>query len=497
MGEQLTLSCSTHTFAAVLFGVLGLGSWITVNGMFQELPLIAPTAPEKYGLFSWINLAIAASNVFPLAYLALVARLSSGSRRWADAFASALLLGVLGAGACVALAFGWRASRGGVSWALILLAFLSGGVDCTTSVLFFPLAVRFPSSCTSALFVGECVTGLFAATLAIAQAPTGIKPNRDPEDTIDSLHFSIGSYFGILGGVMLCAAAASIAIFVVERRVVSRAKQRGAPVRLVEEREAEAEERISAAAAAGGEGRVRRTFTSCVASVLPPSASRDAAVTLLFSQFALAFVENGIYVTLLPRSLKLYPASTSLISVTMKVGFGGAGLAAIFALFLSTQRRRTRWLRERVSPPALRVGAIVIVAIGALWIVVTAAAPVAPGSLAFGVCTVIVAVLCKWFLSFYKTLLFLNSHPDTAELLEEEAGEREGKGGGNAIMMDAAADAEGGGVVGADAGRNEGAAGASLPEYDIFRWGGAGIQAGSACGALLFFVLAEICHAFH
>jgi hypothetical protein len=34
------------------FVVLGLGAWITVNGVYQELPIIAQTAPEGYDIFS-------------------------------------------------------------------------------------------------------------------------------------------------------------------------------------------------------------------------------------------------------------------------------------------------------------------------------------------------------------------------------------------------------------------------------------------------------------
>ena len=34
------------------FVILGLGAWMTVNGVYQELPIISQTAPEGYDIFS-------------------------------------------------------------------------------------------------------------------------------------------------------------------------------------------------------------------------------------------------------------------------------------------------------------------------------------------------------------------------------------------------------------------------------------------------------------
>jgi hypothetical protein len=41
-----------HPEIAAAFVVLGLGAWVTVNGVYQELPIIAETAPEGYDVFS-------------------------------------------------------------------------------------------------------------------------------------------------------------------------------------------------------------------------------------------------------------------------------------------------------------------------------------------------------------------------------------------------------------------------------------------------------------
>jgi hypothetical protein len=492
---QLQVGGAALVGTLVLFAVLGLGSWITVNGVFQELPLLAHTAPEGVGIFAYAAVAVALANMFPLAYVALVAQFTAGTRRWVDALASVLLIGVVGVGACVALATSWGAVHNGVSWALILLTFLSGGVDCTTSVLFFPIAARFPSSCTSALFVGESLTGLLAALLAFAQQPDG-----GGDSAAQSLRFSVSAYFAILALVMLCSAVAAAAIFAVERCALQRDPRRGESVRLAD---APSEQRAFvpppelAPAPAELQLQLAREGGVRARRAPDPSGAR-AARSLLAAQFALAFVENGLLVTLIPRSLALYPSSAVLVSVALKVGFGGAGAAAVLAL-LATRSAKVSAALERRAP---RLGAAAFIVGSAAWLFVTAALPVAPGSPLCGALTAVVAVLVKWMISFVKTLLFLRVHPAAAAADAALRGlappppqaadttpsvcDARNAGGDDAVR----AEGEGVRVTRREEKEERGL-------YDVFRWGGAGIQLGSASSALLFFLLAEVLHIFH
>ena len=43
---------SVYSTDGVAFVAMGLGAWITTNGVYQELPYVAQTAPEGYGIFS-------------------------------------------------------------------------------------------------------------------------------------------------------------------------------------------------------------------------------------------------------------------------------------------------------------------------------------------------------------------------------------------------------------------------------------------------------------
>jgi len=174
----------------IAFAVLGLGAWITVNGVYQELPYIAQRAPEGYDIFSWMVVALAASNLAPLLYMALRRRSDLKAlaeadplnlalqRQWWDLFDSfAILAGVgfVGTSVFLALALAWHAtatlgvSRSEISVGLLACVFVGGGVDALTSVLFYPLAAKFPKGCTACLLAGEALSGLFAAILASIQ----------------------------------------------------------------------------------------------------------------------------------------------------------------------------------------------------------------------------------------------------------------------------------------------------------------------------------------
>uniref|UniRef100_A0A674JU70 Riboflavin transporter n=1 Tax=Terrapene triunguis TaxID=2587831 RepID=A0A674JU70_9SAUR len=50
----------------VLACLLGTGSWVAINGMWVELPLIVPQVPEGWYLPSYLTVLIQFANVGPL-----------------------------------------------------------------------------------------------------------------------------------------------------------------------------------------------------------------------------------------------------------------------------------------------------------------------------------------------------------------------------------------------------------------------------------------------
>ncbi|CAF4452914.1 unnamed protein product, partial [Adineta steineri] len=61
-----------------LIVILNLSTWIDLNSVWIELPLIVNTAPERWTLPSTLSLIISLANVFPL--LVVIIRWRLGKR---------------------------------------------------------------------------------------------------------------------------------------------------------------------------------------------------------------------------------------------------------------------------------------------------------------------------------------------------------------------------------------------------------------------------------
>lgn len=159
------MSLLTHVLACLF----GLGSWVTICGIWVELPLLVPQLPEGWYLPSYLSILIQLANVGPLC-VTLAHRLRPGKLN-----ESALIYSIvsLGAVATFLMAFFWSQTVevGGVhrSLPLFVLAFLVSAVDCTSSVTFLPFMNRLPPVYLTSYFVGEGLSGLLPALVALAQ----------------------------------------------------------------------------------------------------------------------------------------------------------------------------------------------------------------------------------------------------------------------------------------------------------------------------------------
>lgn len=159
------MSILTH----VLCCLFGCGSWVTICGLWVELPLIVSQIPEGWYLPSYLSVLIQLANIGPL-FVTLAYRLCP--RKLNE---SALIYSIvsLGAVATFLLAFFWQetvvlagAPR---SVALFILTFLVSVVDCTSSVCFLPFMNRLPPIYFTSYYVGEGLSGLLPALVAMAQ----------------------------------------------------------------------------------------------------------------------------------------------------------------------------------------------------------------------------------------------------------------------------------------------------------------------------------------
>ncbi|KAK2851782.1 hypothetical protein Q5P01_008058 [Channa striata] len=210
----------------VLACAFGLGSWVAVNGLWVELPLIVNTLPEGWELPSHLTVIIQLANLGPL-LITLMHKLCPGRLKEHVAIYSILAIGVL---SCILLAFFWDkttifagASR---STAFFIITFFLSLVDCTSSVTFLPFMMRLPPKYITTYFIGEGLSGFIPGVVALTQGVGMAKCVNSSETagnhtggSMWSLHteylppnFSTDVFFFFLAAMMCVSLAAFIAL---------------------------------------------------------------------------------------------------------------------------------------------------------------------------------------------------------------------------------------------------------------------------------------------
>ncbi|XP_073787768.1 riboflavin transporter 2 isoform X2 [Danio rerio] len=161
----MAMSILTH----ILAGLFGMGSWVTICGLFVELPLIVPHVPEGWYLPSYISVIIQMANIGPL-FVTLMHRFRPGTLSETAVIYFIIAFGIL---ASLLLAFFWseRVVVQGVerSVPLLLLIFFISIVDCTSSVTFLPFMTQLKAEYLMTYYIGEGLSGLVPALMAMVQ----------------------------------------------------------------------------------------------------------------------------------------------------------------------------------------------------------------------------------------------------------------------------------------------------------------------------------------
>lgn len=159
------MSLLTHVLACLF----GMGSWVAINGMWVELPLIVSDIPEGWYLPSYLTVLIQMANIGPL-FITLMHRFRPGVLDERPVIYCIVGLGII---ATFLLAFFWRhtVTIGGSlhSVPLLVLSFLLSVVDCTSSVTFLPFMMRLRPQYLTTYFAGEGLSGLVPALVALIQ----------------------------------------------------------------------------------------------------------------------------------------------------------------------------------------------------------------------------------------------------------------------------------------------------------------------------------------
>ncbi|CAG5120949.1 unnamed protein product [Candidula unifasciata] len=175
MARQLCRCGSINLLVFLLVILFGVSSWVDINGLWVELPVLVQHLPEGWDLPSYMSVIIQVANIAPLIY-------TISSTVWPHRMLEVPVIYViisLGCVSCLLLAFVWdvTSSIAGVehSTALFVLQFCLALVDCTSSVAFLPFMSAFKTQYMTAYFIGEGFSGLIPSLVALVQGAGSMK----------------------------------------------------------------------------------------------------------------------------------------------------------------------------------------------------------------------------------------------------------------------------------------------------------------------------------
>ena len=225
--------------------LFGIGTWLNLNGIWIELPLLIPRLPEGWKLSAQLGMASNLANIGPL-LIALIRHLSGKSSSYE--VPSIMVIFVVGIVVPFLLSFTWSNTLlvFGVRRSVYLLffGFCLALVNCTSSVTYLPFVNRFPKKWLNFYFAGESLSSLIPALLGIIQGiddqpscpsppsssttSTPVPPAWLPFSTTSppsssssssdevkrrSARFSVQVYLGILSVLMFCSFVAFLLLW--------------------------------------------------------------------------------------------------------------------------------------------------------------------------------------------------------------------------------------------------------------------------------------------
>ncbi|OXA39799.1 solute carrier family 52, riboflavin transporter, member 3-B [Folsomia candida] len=194
----------------ILATFFGIGTWLTINGLFVQLPLLALALPEGWNIGSYLSVMVQLANVGPLSYIFL----NSMAPNIVTEKRAIYVVMLIGLVTTVLLANLWEETTpvGGVerSTALLILVTCLALVDCSSRVLYLPFMSKFQEIYLTSYFLGEGLSGLVPSAVALIQGVGGDsacqnrtdgQPGLEPAQTHP--RFSVDVFFYILFTLVL------------------------------------------------------------------------------------------------------------------------------------------------------------------------------------------------------------------------------------------------------------------------------------------------------
>ncbi|KAI5739505.1 hypothetical protein M8J77_020068 [Diaphorina citri] len=147
----------------------GIGTWVLINGMFTQLPLLVLSQPEGWTLPSYLVILIQLANIGPVIYSVM----RIGFPQYLHDTCLIYVSMVLGCMAMLYMSLYYDVTTSLFSSVhsthLFLSTFLIALVCCTSPVLFTPFMGKFPEVYLISFLLGEGLSGFLPSIIALVQ----------------------------------------------------------------------------------------------------------------------------------------------------------------------------------------------------------------------------------------------------------------------------------------------------------------------------------------
>ncbi|XP_068567505.1 solute carrier family 52, riboflavin transporter, member 2 [Cebidichthys violaceus] len=166
------MSGSWWSSAAVTHGLVALfamGSWVSVNSLWLELPVLVNVLPEEWNLPAYISVLIAFGNIGPIA-VTITHHCAPGRLNERLVIHCIQALAVV-TSALLAVFWSHTVTIAGAERSLpfLLFTFVLSLVCCTSNVTFLPFMFSYPPQYIRTFFIGQGFSALFPCVVALGQ----------------------------------------------------------------------------------------------------------------------------------------------------------------------------------------------------------------------------------------------------------------------------------------------------------------------------------------
>lgn len=150
--------------------LFGIGTWLNLNGIWIQLPLLIPRLSEGWSLSPQLGMASNIANVGPLLITLVRYLMNESSAYEVPSICAIFSVGIL---VPIALSFTWDRQVYFLgktrSLYLLIFGFCLALVNCTSSVTYLPFVNRFDKKWLNIYFAGESLSSLIPAMIGLAQ----------------------------------------------------------------------------------------------------------------------------------------------------------------------------------------------------------------------------------------------------------------------------------------------------------------------------------------